>query len=231
MPKPSLTVVIPAYNEQENLKEAVDRVHRIVDGLVDDYEIIIVDDASKDGTFAIAQQESLQDKHIHFLRNDSNQGFGYSFMRGVGAAQKEYIAALSADNDVSWESLRELVGHIGEAHVLSAYMNNPGAREWPRRVISKIFVMLLNSLFGMRLKYFNGPFIVRREDLQALTIRSKGLTVVAECKIKLIKQGHSFLEIPFEHIPRQKGRSTALSFKSLKAVTSAVVRLYRDIYL
>jgi hypothetical protein len=63
-----------------------------------------------------------------------------------------------------------------------------------------------------------------------LNIRSNGLAVVAECKVKLIKQGHSFKEIPFTHKPRQKGRSTALSIKSLKAVTSAVYWLYRDIY-
>jgi len=63
-----------------------------------------------------------------------------------------------------------------------------------------------------------------------LTIRSKGLTVLAECKVKLIKKGYTYLEIPFTYTRRRCGRSTALRLKSIKAVIEAMGCLYRDVY-
>jgi hypothetical protein len=148
----------------------------------------------------------------------------------VMAAQKNYVGVFTADNDMSWESFRDLVEHIGEADILSSYMSNTHEREWDRRLLSRLFVILMNAAFSMDLKYFNGPFIGRRDQLQGLTIQSKGLTVLAECKIRLIKKGSTLVEIPFKYIRRSAGRSTALSLKSIKAVTTAVGSLYSDVY-
>ena len=145
-------------------------------------------------------------------------------------ASKAHVGVYTADNDMSWESFRDLVKNIGQADIISSYMSNTHQRQWLRRVFSKIFVVLMNAVFGMRVKYFNGCFIGRRDILQALTIRSNGLTVLAECKVKLIKQGFSCLEIPFIHIPRRAGRSSALRLKSIKATIEAVWFLYWDVY-
>lgn len=225
----SVTVVMPAYNEQDNLAQAFDNVERALAGLVDDYEIIVVDDASQDGTALIALERSKKNPRIKCVSNERNRGYGYSYWRGVMLASKEYVSGFPADNDMSWESLRDLIKHMGKADMVSSYMINPQARDWLRRTLSQTFVILMNLIFNMRLRYFNGYFISRRDLLQALKIRSTGLTVLAECKIRLVKQGHSFLEIPFAHVPRHIGRSTALSFKSIKAVVAAVFCLYGDI--
>jgi glycosyltransferase involved in cell wall biosynthesis len=226
----SLTVVIPAYNEQDNLNQALDNVARAVEGLVDDYEIIVIDDGSHDRTPLIAQERMRQDARITCISNDGNCGYGYSYWRGVMSARHSYVGVFTADNDMSWESFRDLVKNIGQADILSSYMSNTHEREWERRLLSRIFVILMNTAFSMKLKYFNGPFIGRRKQLQELAIRSKGLTVLAECKVRLIKKGCSYVEIPFTYIRRSSGRSTALSLKSIKAVTLAVGSLYRDVY-
>ena len=89
---------------------------------------------------------------------------------------------------------------------------------------------MMNTAFGLKLKYFNGPLISRREILQALPIRSTGLTILAESKVRMIRQGRSYVELPFTHAHRSSGRSTALRFESIKAVVKAVGSLYRDVY-
>jgi len=226
----TLTVIIPAYNEQENLPQALEDITRALEGLIDDYEIIVVDDGSKDRTAVIAQERARRDARFKVLSNDRNRGYGYSYQRGVKAAGKEFIGVYSGDNELHWESFRDLVKNIGQADIITQYSSNPQDRPWFRRLLSRMFTLLMNTLFGMKLKYFNGCFICRREILQALTIRSQGLTVHAECLVKLIKQGYSYFEIPFTHIPRSKGHSSALSLKSIKAVFAAVFLLYLDIY-
>ena len=227
---PSLTVVIPAYNEQDNLAQAIDNVERALEGLIDDYEIIVVDDGSRDRTAVIAQERGKKDARIQCLCNDRNRGCGYSYWRGVSLARKDYVSGFPADNEMSWGSLRDLVKHMGQTDIISSYMSNPQDRPWPRRVFSRMFVVLMNIVFNMRLRYFNGYFIGRRDLVQALTVRSSGLTILAECKVRLIKKGCSYLEIPFVHTPRHCGASTALRFKSIKEVIAAVLCLHRDMY-
>ncbi len=209
---------------------ALSNVLRSLEGLVTDVEIIVIDDGSCDNTRAIAGQWALKDKRISCVRNETNQGYGYSYLRGVSLAAKDHVGVYTADNDMSWESFRELVKQIGQADILSSYMCNTNEREWPRRILSRMFVMIINGVFNIRLKYVNGPFIARRNILQALTVRSRGLTVLAECKVKLMRQGYSCMEIPFKYVPRQGGQSSALSFKSIKAVVKAVSLLFWDVY-
>lgn len=229
-PISTLTVVIPAFNEQANLDKALDNVVRALEGLVTDYEVIVIDDGSIDRTASIAQARAQRDPRIRCISNDQNRGYGYSYWRGVMAATKDYVGVFTADNDMSWESLRDLVQNMGQADILSSYMCNTHQRELGRRALSRLFVIMMNTVFQMNLKYFNGPFIGRRQLLQGLSIRSKGLTVLAECKVKLIKRGCSWREIPFTYVRRTGGRSTALRLKSIKAVLAAVGGMYKDIY-
>lgn len=229
--KISLTVVLPAFNEQENLDEAIDNVLRAVDGLVSDLEIIVVDDGSKDNTQKLALKRAMTDKRIICVSNETNKGYGFSYQRGVKLATKDYVGVYTSDNDMSWESFRDLIINIERADIISPYTSNTHDRPMLRRFLSAAFTGMMNIIFGLNMKYFNGPFIARRNILQALTINSTGLTVLAECKVKLMRQGYTCVEIPFIHVHRQKGKSSALRFKSIKAAFVAVWQLYRDVYL
>ena len=223
-------MVLPAYNEQDNLDEALDNILRAVDGLVDDIEIIVIDDGSQDATASIAHHRAARDQRIRCVSNERNQGYGYSYRRGVGLATKDYVGVYTSDNDMSWESFRDLVKNIDRADIISPYTINTYDRPFLRRAFSTTFTLSMNFLFGLQMKYFNGPYITRREIVQALNIRSTGLTVLAECKVKLIRQGYTCIEIPFIHVRRQKGKSSALRLKSIKAAFVAVWHLYLDVY-
>ena len=144
---------------------------------------------------------------------------------------KDFVGVYTSDNDMSWESFRDLLINIERADIISPYTSNTKDRPILRRFFSASFTWVMNILFGLNMKYFNGPFIAKRDVLKNLNIRSTGLTVLAECKVKLMRQGCTCVEIPFIHVRRQNGKSSALRFKSIYAAFAAIWHLFQDVYL
>lgn len=226
----SVSVIIPAFREEANIEAAIDNAVAAVASVVNDYEIIVIDDGSPDKTGDFARIKAEGNTNVRVAVNTSNQGFGYSFARGVKMATKDFITVFPGDNDMAAQSLKDLVLARGQAEIVISYMKKTDKRSIFRRFLSFIFVGLMNMIFGLKLKYYNGAFICRRDLLQSIPIKSTGLAALAECIIRLLRAGRSYKTIYFEHIGRKHDKSKALNFKSIKAVLTTIVVLTRDIY-
>ena len=226
----SVSIIIPAYNEEGNIEGALQSVTDALKGVIDDYEIIIIDDGSRDQTAAIAKAQSQKNPRVKVVSNEKNEGYGYSFRRGVGLAVKTYVTVFPGDNDMSSDSLRNLIQARTLADCVSTHPVKGHRRSLFRRTLSRTFVCMMNILFGLNLKYYNGAFICKTALLQATPIKSNGLAVLAESLIRLIKAGCSFQSIPFEHTGRKSDKSKAFSRKSIAAVLATVLILIQDIY-
>ena len=224
-----VTIVIPAFREENNIEAAIDNALRVVAKVTPDYEIIVVDDGSPDKTGDFARLKAQSDPHIRVAQNAANEGFGYSFARGVKMATKEFITVFPGDNDMSAHSLMDLLEARGSADIVISYMQKTNKRSLFRRFVSKLFVIFMNLLFGLKLKYYNGAFICRTSLLKAIPIKSTGLAALAECIVRLLKQGASWRSIYFEHIGRRYEKSKAFNFKSIIAVIKTVWTLWLDI--
>lgn len=227
----SVSVVIPAYNEEGNIQAAIDSVVRAVKPLVDAYQVIVVDDGSRDRTRECALEKAKSNPSVVVLSNDVNQGFGFSFTRGVRLAEMEYVTVFPGDNDMSGDSLAKLVKEIGDTDLVISYMSKTNKRSLFRRIVSKLFVFIMNTLFGLRLEYYNGAFICRSQVLKIIPIKSVGLATLAECLVRMIKSGYTYKAIYFEHIGRKSDHSKAFNLKSIMAVASTIGILFKDIYL
>ncbi len=225
-----VTIVIPAFREEANIEAAIDSARGAAQQVTQDYEIIVVDDGSPDKTGDYARLKAQTDANIRVAVNARNEGFGYSFARGVKMASKEFITVFPGDNDMSPVSLKDLLEARGSADIIISYMQKTNKRSFFRRAVSKIFVVVMNLLFGLRLKYYNGAFICRTALLKAIPIKSTGLAALAECIVRLLKGGVSWRPIYFEHVGRRHEKSKAFNIKSVKAVLSTVWILWRDIY-
>jgi len=226
-----VTIVIPAFREENNIEAAIDNAVRIAQKVTQDYEIIVVDDGSPDKTGEFALLKAQKDPHIRVAVNASNEGFGYSFARGVTMASKEFVTVFPGDNDMSALSLKDLLEARGSADIVISYMQKTNKRSLFRRFVSKLFVLFMNFLFGLKLKYYNGAFICRTSLLKATPIKSTGLAALAECVVRLLKQGATWRSIYFEHVGRRYERSKAFNLKSIIAVLKTIWILWRDIYL
>lgn len=120
--KKSVTIVIPAFREEDNIEAAIDNVVRVSDECAFDYEIIVVDDGSPDQTGEYARLKAQINPRIQVAVNVTNQGFGYSFARGVKMASKEFITVFPGDNDMSAHSLKDLLEAAGSADLIISYM-------------------------------------------------------------------------------------------------------------
>ena len=225
-----VTIVIPAFREEGNIEAAIDNAQQVAQKVTQDYEIIVVDDGSPDKTGDFARLKTQIDPNIRVAVNATNEGFGYSFARGVKMASKEFITVFPGDNDMSALSLKDLLESRGSADIVISYMQKTNKRSLFRRFISKIFVIIMNLLFGLNLKYYNGSFICRTSLLQATPIKSTGLAALAECTVRLLKQGVTWRAIYFEHTGRCHEKSKALNLKSIKAVLKTIWILWCDIY-
>lgn len=226
----SLTVIVPAFNEENNIVSAIDSVKETLNGFVDDWEIIVIDDGSTDNTRLIAQTQAQQNTRISVVSNEKNMGFGYAFRRGLTLAQKSYISVFPGDNDMSSQILRDLVNAMVDEDIVITYIAKTTNRSVFRRFTSRCFVLMMNSLFGLKLKYYNGPFLCKLETIRSVNLKSYGLAMVAELIVRLLKSGHTYKEIGLDHTGRKNEKSKAFTLKSIISVIRTIFVLIKDIH-
>lgn len=225
----TLSVIIPALNEEGDLAAAVGTVLKAIGDRFADYELLIFDDGSTDRTGRIADELASGNPRIRVIHNGRNMGFGYNYTRGVELATKEYVVMFPGDNEVMGEAIEAILEKIGSADIIVPYIANPVAREWHRRLLSTTFVILINLLFGIRLRYYNGSCVHRRSLLLSIPAQTHGFAYMASTLVRMIRSGHSYIEVPMPIQPRQHGRSTALKPKNIISVLGALAQLFWEV--
>jgi len=216
--------VIPCFNEEDNVGATVGSVREAM-GARDDYEIVLVNDASTDHTLERMQALATTDPHIHVLDNPINLGFGGSYKRGAKAAIATYVMMLPGDDGFPGQSIAEIVSHAGEADIIIPIVTNPGARSRFRAFASKGFTTLLNWTFWLNVGYYNGAVLQRNELLRGIEITTNSFAYQAEALVKLIARGATYKHCHVRIQDRAAGRSSALSIKNQIAVWKTILHL------
>ena len=223
----SLSVVIPALNEEGNIQGTIDSVTSAAERYFDEYEIIIVNDGSTDRTLDIIRENINQNPRIRVVSHERPWGFGASYHDGRRYASKTYTVMVHGDNAFDKGTLGGLFSNVGKADVLCGYIANPASRNWTRRAISLTYTTAMNILFCLRLKYFNGLQVHRTDWLKQANIRSEGFGFQAEQLIMAIKDGLSYLQVPTIHTERPGGGETKIfKMKNIGSVTCTVAALF-----
>ena len=222
----SLSVIIPAYCEADNILQTLDNVTRALAGLPIAHEVIVIDDGSTDGTADLVAAHAQRFPHVRLLINDRNRGFGWSYRRGVEAAALSNVVMVHGDNAWGWETLRQFFQRVGDADIIVGYTRTMfRSRSWTRAIISKTFTLLLNLITRRRLRYYNGLQIHPAAVLKRLQIESTGYGFQAEVLVKSLRRTRTFIEVPMELIERKKGESKAFRVKNVVDVERTLVRL------
>lgn len=223
---PSISVIIPAFNEEQNLGGAVLTTQEALGKITSIYEIIIIDDASWDKTYEVAQKLALQDKNIRLIRNDKNRGFGYNFKEGVKLAQYDYIGMVPGDNEIEPYSIKEIFSYIGKADIVIPYTVNFNIRPLLRHIVSRVFTHLVNFLFALNLKYFNGPVVYRKDIIKNIPINTDSFAFQAEALVKILKRKQiKYVEVGMYLKKRNYGSSKAFRRKNILGVIKTLIRL------
>lgn len=224
-----VSIIIPAYDEEKNIQSAIKSADKAVRGICSKYEILVVNDGSMDRTGQKAELETKSNKSVRVINLVRHQGYGEAIKRGIKEAKMEYLTVFPGDNDMDLKSLADLIKNRGLADIIISYLGKSDTRRLMRRIASLTYIALVSTLFQLKLEYYNGSFICRTKLLKNLRLISTGFTICAEVKIRLIKKGYAYKEIPFIHTGRLHGKSKALTFRSIANALIVTLIMWKDI--
>ncbi|GEM_PF-2186044 len=227
MQKHSLSVIVTAYNEEKTIESAVRDADDALRKYAGDYEIIVINDASVDATKRILDALPKNDRW-RIVHNPVNRNTGYNMRLGVSMASKEYcLCFVNADNYPDEETFRKLFSAMEEKDVVLGYLAGYGRdRTWMRRFISWAFVKVMNTLFCLHVRYYNGPNIVKTSVWRTVPMTTNGFAYMAEVVATLLKRKLSYVEIPVVLSPERKGVNVAVLKRNFFNVARTLVSLF-----
>ncbi len=205
---PSISVVLPAYNEEENVPRTVGNVVEALDGLVDDFEIIVVDDGSRDGTAEVTRNLAARHPQVRLVQHEVNRGYGAALATGFAAATKELVFMTDGDAQFDVREIRKLLPLLDSADLAIGY-RAPRRDPFHRLVYAWGWNLLINLLFGYTARDVDCAFkLFRRSILEDFVVDSRGATFSAEFLVRARRTGHQIREVGVRHLPRLAGRPT-----------------------
>ena len=211
-----LSILIPCLNEELNVQGALTTVCAAAKDVGCSYEVLVMDDGSTDATFQKACE--FRDQHpdlpIRVHRNPRNRGFGGCFYDGASLTSGKYYRICCGDNVEPVATLKKIFGSMGKADIIAPYHPSVPDRSMGRKLLSSTYTVLVNTLSGYHLKYYNGCALVRREDVLKCKSRSDGFGFQANMITQMLDGGATILEFPVDSTERQTGSSKALTLKS-----------------
>ena len=232
MARPSLSLFFPAWNEEDYVERAVTRATQVLSRLTDDWELIIVNDASTDRTKEIAQELARQNPRIKVVSHETNLKLGGAMKTGFTHSTKDIV--VYSDIDLPWD-LRELERALHlmdylEADMICAFRFDRTS-EGPKRIVySFVYNTLIRGLFGVQIKDINFSFkVVRRSVLEALELKAEGSFIDAELVVKATKLGFKVFQMGVDYFPRTRGISTLASPSVIAKMMRELVGLYSDV--
>ena len=152
------------------------------------------------------------------------------YKQGVAIARFDYVLMVPGDNENPGSAILPVIDAIGKADVVIPYATNTHVRPRVRRIASRGYTMLINLLFGRRLKYYNGTSIIRRADLRSISITTDSFAYQSEVLLKLLRQGKSYVEVGIQIKPPPDSNSKALKLGNLVGVVKAILHLVAEIH-
>lgn len=213
--KSPLSVVIPAYNEEDNIAKCLTAVSMVLKKLKLDAEIIVVNDGSKDRTGEIAKKFTKTIPNLKIVTNHPNKGYGGSLKAGFAAASKEFIVLTHADNQFDFNQIQELLSKQSEtdADIVSgirAEDSDPKYRQFMRWGWNT----LVRAIFGYLATDIDCGFkLIRRSILKKLSLPSNGAMIDTQLYAAARARGLKIVELPVTHLPRTAGLSTGANPK------------------
>jgi len=221
----ALSVLIPAWNERDNLDRLLPSVQAVLARLGVASEIIVIDGGSTDGTPEAARRHGAR------VIPQSERGYGGALLAGFAAAQTPYLATMDADLSHPPDFLEEFWRRRDEAEVLIASRYVPGGRAQMSRfrgLLSLILNRTYSVLLSMPLKDLSSGFrLYHRDALLAVQPVARDFDFLEEVLVRVYNRGGRVVEIPFQYMPRGTGRSHARLVEFGWAFLKTLLRMWR----
>lgn len=220
----SLSLILPAYNEEENIRMVVEQALNVLPEYTNEFEIIPVNDGSSDNTGAILEQLAKEYDPVHPVSYKANKGYGGAVTSGILASTKKFVMFMDADRQFDINDISNLAPFVGKYDVVAGFRME---RSDPlhRRINAELFNIAVRVLFGVHLRDLDCAFkIFRGDQVRHLDLMSTGALINCEMQAKLRRQGATLVQVGVNHYPRLAGTPTGGSLRVIfKAMRDILV--------
>ena len=222
---PALSYFFPAHNEEANLRGLVEEAVATLPALADAFEIVIVDDGSRDATPRIADELAAADPHVRVVHHPRNLGYGAALRSGLAAARFDLIAFTDGDRQFRVADIGRLTARFAEDRPDAVVGFRIERADPPVRTLYARAYRLANRIFfGLSVTDVDCACkLFQREALRGVSVESGGAFFSAELLIKLRASGRRVAEVGVAHYPRTAGSATG-------AKPRVVIRAMRDFW-
>lgn len=247
----SISLLCWAYNEEDSIREYLEKATRLMDATVDDYEIVLIDDGSKDRTYEIAKAFQEKNSRLKIFQNERNLNVGISSQRAIQRASKEYLFWQTIDWGYDISNIRLFLGYLKKYDIVQGVRRRPvtvkvkflkpfiavlklfGMQHLTRRsdtvqkaIVSVINYLLIRLLFRVPISDYQNVTFYPTKWIQSVKYESKSSFANPEGLIKSYWNGMSIKEVPISFIPRSKGSAKGTRLKSIVASIEDILRLW-----
>lgn len=230
-----LSIVVPAYNEEEIIKTVIDNLQQKILLSFNSSEIIVIDDASTDRTPAYLDELSKRYDNMVVVHHPRNQGHGRSLRTGLDMARGAHVFVCDSDNQSDPEDFWKIYSVMDSSDLaigIRTHRNDPLVR----LLVSAMARLVCLALFGVRLRDPNSPFKLFRVDVLRHCLKILDPSVFAPSLMLAVigrRLGFRVTEVPIKHFRRKTGKVSIIRWKLVKAcvrVLQELLRLRRDLH-
>jgi glycosyltransferase involved in cell wall biosynthesis len=219
----SLSLVLPAHDEAANIAEVISGARRVLERVTAEFEIVVVDDGSRDQTAAI----SAAFPEVRLVRHERNLGYGAALRSGFRAARMPWVAFMDSDLQFDPEDLVRLLDARDRVDIVAGY-RSPRQDPWSRRLLGSAWTALVRLVFGIRVRDVDCALkLFRKSVLDALPLESNGAFINAEILVRARAKGFRMVQLPVRHLPRRAGRSSGANLRVIARALGELFRLRR----
>jgi len=227
--RPDLSLVFPVFDEEESLAKLLDAALALGPKLAAEFEIVVVDDGSRDASAMLAAGYAEQHPNVRLLRHGANQGYGAALRAGLREARGELVFFSDADLQFDLEELATLIHHAREFDIVAGYRERR-RDPWGRRLLAGVWGALVRRLFGLHVRDIDCAFkVFRRHVLEAIPIASIGAFINTEILVRARSAGFRIHQVPVTHRRRRFGRQSGAHPKVIIRALVELFALYREL--
>lgn len=222
-----ISCLFPMYNEERNVRQVLFAAAGVLDKRCQEYEIVVVNDGSRDGTGRIAEELSAEDNRIKVVNHDRNQGYGAALRSGFRACRHEIIFQCDGDNQYDLKEIDKLTPYINDFDFVIGYRIKR-SDPFYRTLEALWYRFLLWAMFGIKLRDANCAFkLFKKSILDRLDLESSGAIINGEIFVKARKSGFDRIkEVGVHHYPRRAGKQTGSNPGVLWEALMSIIHLW-----
>lgn len=228
----SLSIVIPAYNEEASIKDCILAIQRELPAMGNPYEIIVVDDASTDKTKEILGELSREVCELRVLHHEQNRKLGGSLKTGFEKCQNELVFYSDADMPFDFIELKRAIRimHLKDADIVTGFRHDRTSEGSRRVLFSFVYNWIIRSIFGVFVRDINFSFkLIRNNALKQMKLKSEGSFIDAEMLIKADRMGLFLCQIGVDYFNRRHGQSTLSGWGIIGKILKEIATLYPEL--